>query len=208
MHYHIMNIIMNNIIPQKNTIIESMLELYKNIDINNKYDEELNSIEKSIKRIDDKKTLALDLVLDGELKREELKSQFASYEVELKRLARDKENILKEVDKIKENNINIDKMSKSIQEEIEGGSLEEFIRKFVDEIIVSKIDEDRYNIILDIYLNLFAEERPRIKGARHIDGPKEDEILYLEKQQCDSIEIVRSDRNMNKFTYNVYVKTL
>ena len=205
---NIMNIIMNNIIPQKNTIIESMLELYKNIDINNKYDEELKNIERSIKRIEDKKTLALDLVLDGELKREELKVQFASYEVELKRLARDKENILKEVDKIKESNINIDKMSKSIQEEIEGGSLEEFVRKFVDEIIVSKIDDDRYNIILDIYLNLFAEERPRIKGARHIDGPTEDEILYLENQQCDSIEIVRPDRNMNKFTYNVYVETL
>ena len=30
---NIMDIIMNNIIPQKNTIIESMLELYKNIDI-------------------------------------------------------------------------------------------------------------------------------------------------------------------------------
>ena len=204
---NIMNIIMGNIIPQKNTIIESMLELYKNIDINNKYDEELKSIEKSVKRIEDKKTLALDLVLDGELKREELKTQFASYEVELKRLARDKENILKEVEKIKESNINIDKMSKSIQEEIEGGSLEEFIRKFVDEIIVSKINEDRYDIKLDIYLNLFAEERSRIKGARHINGPIE-EILYLENQQCDSIEIVRPDRNMNKFTYNVYVETL
>ena len=199
---------MGNIIPQKNTIIESMLELYKNIDINNKYDEDLKSIEKSVKRIEDKKTLALDLVLDGELKREELKTQFASYEVELKRLAREKEKILKEVDKIKESNINIDKMSKSIQEEIEGGSLEEFIRKFVDEIIVSKIDEDRYDITLDIYLNLFAEERSRIRGARHIDGPTEDEILYLENQQCDSIEIVRPDRNMNRFTYNVYVETL
>ena len=40
-----------------------------------------------------------------------------------------------------------------IEEEINVGSLNEFIRKFVDEIIISKIDGDRYNIKLDIYLD-------------------------------------------------------
>ena len=103
---------------------------------------------------------------------------------------------------------NIDKMSKSIQEEIDGGSLEEFIRNFVEEIIVSKVGDDRYNIKLDIFLNLFGDEKPRIKGARHINGATADEILYLENQICPSIEELRVDCKKNNFTYNVYVETL
>ena len=43
------------------------------------------------------------------------------------------EDILKQVEILKQSNDNIDKMSKSIQEEINGGSIEEFIRKFVDD---------------------------------------------------------------------------
>ena len=100
------------------------------------------------------------------------------------------------------------KITKSIQEEITGGSLEDFIRKFVDEIIVSKIDDDRYNIKLDIYLNLLGNELPKIKGARHIAGATSDDILYLENQTCDTIEIKRAIDNPNRFTYNVYLKNI
>ena len=103
---------------------------------------------------------------------------------------------------------NVEKITKSIQEEIDGGSLEEFIRKFVDEIIVSKVDEDRYNIKLDIYLNLLGNELPKIKGARHIDGATDNDVSYLVNQECSSIETLREDRKLNKFTYNVYVETL
>ena len=99
-------------------------------------------------------------------------------------------------------------MSKSIQEEINGGSIEEFIRKFVDEIIVSKVDDDRYNIKLDIYLNLFGTERSHTKGAKHINGSLENEILYMENQKCDTVEVKRADNKPNKFTYDVYVETL
>ena len=103
---------------------------------------------------------------------------------------------------------NIDKITKSIQEEITGGSLEEFIRRFVDEVIVSKIDDDRYNIKLDIFLNLLGDEKTKIKGARHIDGPTSEDILYLENQTCDTIEVKRTTDIPNRFTYNVYVESL
>ena len=99
-------------------------------------------------------------------------------------------------------------MSKSIQEEIDGGSIEEFIRKFVDEIIVSKVDGDRYNVKLDIFLNLFGTERSHTKGAKHIGGPLENEILYMENQKCDTIEYKRTEHTQNQFTYDVYVETL
>ena len=70
------------------------------------------------------------------------------------------------------------------------------------------IIKTRYNIKLDIYLNLFGEEKSRIKGARHIDGATDDDIIYLENQECLTIENLRADCKKNNFTYSVYVETL
>ena len=94
-----------------------------------------------------------------------------------------------------------------IEEEINGGSLDGFIRKFVDEIVVSKINDDRHNIRMDIYLNLFDKKRIN-KGLKHINGFLKNENLYLENISCDSIELLRSDRKTNTFTYNVYIESL
>ena len=152
--------------------------------------------------------MALDLVLSGELRKDELKVQFANFESTIKELSKKKLKILEQISILNERDSNIEKITKSIQEEITGGSLEDFIRKFVDEIIVSKIDDDRYNIKLDIYLNLLGNELPKIKGARHIAGATSDDILYLENQTCDTIEIKRAIDNPNRFTYNVYLKNI
>ena len=180
--YNILKQIMDNILPNKDSIVDSMLTLYNNIDKTNEYDREINIIDKEIKIIEDKKTLAFDMVFNGDITRESLKSQFDSFEKDLQRLNKRKEEILRQIDILEQSNDNIDKMAKSIQEEIDGGSIEEFIRKFVDEIIVSKIDENRYNVKLDIYLNLFGAERSHTKGAKHINGYLGNEILYMENQ--------------------------
>jgi len=206
--YNILQKIMNNILPNKPAIVESMLDLYSNIDKTNQYDRDLDIIEKDIKIIEEKKALAFDMVFNGVISRDALKSQFDAFEKDIEKLNKRKEDILKQVEILKQSNDNIDKMSKSIQEEINGGSIEEFIRKFVDEIIVSKVDDDRYNIKLDIYLNLFGTERSHTKGAKHINGSLENEILYMENQKCDTVEVKRADNKPNKFTYDVYVETL
>ena len=206
--YNIFMKIMDTIIPEKNHIIDNMLRIYESIDKSNKYDDELNEIDKQLKIIEDKKSLALDLVLSGELRKDELKVQFANFESTIKELSKKKSKILEQISILNERDSNIEKITKSIQEEITGGSLEDFIRKFVDEIIVSKIDDDRYNIKLDIYLNLLGNELPKIKGARHIGGVTSDDILYLENQTCDTIEIKRAIDNTNRFTYNVYLKNI
>ena len=206
--YNIFMKIMDTIIPEKNHIIDNMLRIYESIDKSNKYDDELNEIDKQLKTIEDKKSLALDLVLSGELRKDELKVQFANFESTIKELSKKKSKILEQISILNERDSNIEKITKSIQEEISGGSLEDFIRKFVDEIIVSKINDDRYNIKLDIYLNLIGNELPKIKGARHIDGATSDDILYLENQTCDTIEIKRTIDNLNRFTYNVYLKNI
>ena len=205
--YHIFMKIMDTMIPEKNHIIDHMLRIYESIDNSNKYDEELNEIKKQLKIVEDKKSFALDLVFAGELKKEELRVQFENFESTRKELNKQKSKILEQINILNERDSNMEKIKKSIQEEMSGGFLEDFIRKFVDEIIVSKIDEDRHNIKLDIYLNLFGRELSKIKGARHIDGSSDD-ILYLENQTCNTIEVKRTIDNRNRFIYNVYVESL
>lgn len=206
--YNIFKDIMNSIIPEKNRIIDNMLKLYESIDKTNQYDSELNSIDEQLKRVESKKTMALDLVFTGTLSKDELKVQFEEFEKDIKSLKLKREKVIEQMNILNQSKNNIEKITKSIKEEIDGGSLEDFIRKFVDEVIVFKIDEDRYNIKLDIYLNLLGRELSKIKGGRHKEGPTDNDVPYLLNQECSSIETLRAGRNINKFTYNVYVESL
>ena len=206
--YNIISSIMNNIIPQKKSIIDNMLKLYENIDRNDHYYKELELLNTNIKIIEEKKSMALDLVFNGDISKDSLKMQFEKYDQEIKSFNVKKTMIIKQIEQLNNSHDNLDRMTKLIEEEINGGSLNEFIRKFVDEIIISKIDGDRYSIKLDIYLDLFGEEKSKIKGAIHINGATDDDILYLENQTCDTIEVKRIIDNPNRFTYNVYLKNI
>ena len=205
--YNIMSSIMISIIPQKINIIENMLKLYENIDKNDYYDKELKLLNTKIKIIEEKKSMTLELVFNGDISKESVKVQFDKYDQELKSLNEKKTIIIKQVKQLNNSNNNLNVMAELIEKELNGGSLSEFIRKFVDEIIISKIDGDRYNIKLDIYLDLLGEEKLKIKGARHINGPTTDYILYIKNQTCNTVESKRSLDNTNIFTYDVYVKT-
>ena len=206
--YNIMSSIMNNIIPQKKKIVDNMLKLYENIDRTNDYDKELELLNNNIKIIEKKKSMTLDLVFNGDISKESLKMQFEKYDQEIKSFNVKKTMIIKQIERLNNSHDNLDRMTKLIEEEINGGALNEFIRKFVDEIIISKIDGDRYRTKLDIYLDLLGEEKSKIKGARHINGATTDDILYLENRTCDTIEVKRKIDNTNRFTYNVYIETI
>ena len=206
--YNIMSSIMISIIPQKTNIIKNMLKLYENIDKNDYYDKELKLLNAKIKNIEEKKSMTLELVFNGDISKESVKVQFDKYEQEIKSLNEKKTIIIKQVKQLNNSNNNLDVMAELIEKELNGGSLSEFIRKFVDEIIISKIDGDRYNIKFDIYLDLLGEEKLKIKGARHISGPTTDYILYIKNQTCNTIESKRSLDNTNRFTYDVYVKII
>ena len=206
--FNIFKNIMNKVIPGKDVIVNNLLKMYENIDSTNEYERELCQIDEKIKKVEEKKSQALSLVFDGTLTKEELKVQFNEFAIELEKLNNNKKEILIQVDSLNNSQNSLEKMSKLIQEEIDGGSLDEFIRKFVDEVIISKIGNDRYNIKMDIYLNLLGEEKVKIKGARHINGPAENDALYLENQQCETLEVKRGIHHPNKFTYNVYIDSL
>ena len=204
----IFKIVFNKLIIEKDKIINEMIELYKRIINTNDYDKELDSVEKSIKEIESKKDKTLELVYKNIISEEDVKNYFARYKIELDKLYVSKENALKKQEFLKDEIYVINKLSKSIKEELDGNSLDDFIRKFVTEIIVSKVDNNRYDLKLDIYLNLMGETKNRMKGARHIDGATENDSSYILNQECFSIESLRKDRQLNKFTYNVYVESL
>ena len=206
--YNIMSSIMNIIIPKKINIIDNMLKLYENIDKNDYYDKELELINTKIKIIEEKKSMTLDLVFNGDISKESIKVQFDKYEQEIKSLNEKKTVIIKQIEQLSNINNNLDIMTELIKKELNGDSLSEFIRKFVDEIIISKIDGDRYNIKVDIYLDLLGEEKIKIKGARHINGSTTDYILYIKNQTYNTIESKRLTDNTNRFICDVYVKTI
>lgn len=202
--YMIIGNIMNNIIPSKDKIICDMVKIYEDVDISNQYGNELSEIENNIKIIENKKTMLLDLVFDGSLRKDDLKVQFDCLLHDLSILSNKKKRILEQmkiINKIHDSN----RIYAILKEEISGGFIDEFIRNFVDEIIVSKIDDDRYNLHLDIFLNLFSSKKGKIKGARHINGKMNNEIIFFQNQKFDSVEKLRSDRKINSFTYNVFL---
>lgn len=206
--YHILGDIFNVIIPEKKTIVKDMIELYQNMENNSQYNKDLNTIEESIKRIENKKTFILDLVYNGEIKKEQLQVQYDQMENELNILKKKRKEILNQIEIMNDKGSYFERITSTIKEELNGGALDDFIRKFVDEIIVSKIDDNRHNVKLDIYMNLFRTEGSHTKGAKHINGPLPQDILYIGNQVCPTIETVRTCNNSNQFTYNVYVESL
>lgn len=206
--YNILGLIFNRIIPDENKIINNLMEIYKNTQNNNQYNKDLNIIDDNIKKIENKKMFVLDLVYNGEMKKEQLQVQYDKIENELNILKKQKKDILNQIEIMNNKSYYFDKLKNAIKEEINGGALDDFIRMFVDEIIVSKIDNDRYNIKLDIYLNLSGIERYHTKGSRHIKKVGDSDVLYMKNIKYITTEKKRKSDKPNKFTYNVYVESL
>ena len=189
--YNILKNIFDSIITNKDDLINEIFELYKSINIENVYNKELNIIKNKIDENENKKNYLIDLVLKGDLTREDLKNQFKKIEEESALLIKKKNNILVQI-KIKNEGFNNNiKLYDSIKNEINDYILDGLIRKYVNRIVVSKINENRNNIFLDIYLS-------------NVSFFSENESLYLECQMYETIETGTGHKNENKFTYNVY----
>lgn len=197
--YNILSSLMHKIISNKKNIINNIFKIYTSIKENNEFDKDLELINNNIKLIESKKTMALDLVFNGDISKDILKEQFEKYEQEIKNLNLKKQETIKQI-KYSTNKYNKEQLYSTIKEEINNGILNEFIRKFVNKIIISKINNNRHDIKLDIYLNLSNTEKSKTLEEKH--------ELYLKKQKCNTIEKTRLKKEQNKFTYNVYINSL
>ena len=181
--YAILLSIMNDIISNKNDIINKMINIYRNI--YNDYDDELTDINKQIIKIEDKKRMALDLVFNGEIDKCDLINQFDNYKNEINNL-NNRRNLILEQRKIFNNNDEI--LINGIKNELDGGLLEGFIREFVNKIVVFKINNERHNIRLDIYLNTV--------------GCDKSNIIF------NSLDKKRKNKYINNYIYNIFYKQM
>lgn len=177
--YNIINIIIKRIISKDNIIIKEMLTLYNNIDESKQLNIEIKSIDMNIKKIEDKKNILIDLIIKKQIKKEWIKEKFESLENNINNLQKEKEELIKKIDILKENNNNL-RLSKYIKEELNNNLLEEFIRKFIDKINISKINNNRNDIKLDIFLNINNKYEILLKNQTY-------------------------NYNKNKFLFNVYI---
>lgn len=192
--YNIFELIMDYLLPNKDLIIKDILNLYNSTDVTSELDEYLSNIQKDILQIESKKNNILDLVFDGYLKKEQLKFKFEELENMLKKLYKNKNEIIRQKELVKQRNYDIYKLIIQNKNSIKRGVLESFIRKFVYKIMISKINDDRHNIHLDIFLNLPVKQ------------VNKENTLYLENCTYETIENKRKIHN--RFTYDVYFKTI
>ncbi len=190
----IFNQIINKVINNKEQIINNFIKLYEDISINNN-EKEIEIIDKKLEIIENKKNKALDLIYDDVLNINDLKHQFKEFEKEINLLNRTKKELLCKLEMTNKDEY-INNLYKCIEDELNNFS-EEFIKKFVDEIIVYKINNNRKDLRLEIYLNMSCTNKTRIKGARHIKGKFKNEKLFLENKKYIT--------NKNQYTYNVYM---
>lgn len=177
--YDILKRIMQKLIVNKDKIINNILTLYKEVNPKNNYKKEINNIDKSIKNIEDKKTKLLELLYKENINVDYFKNQLMSYEENIQKLNSMKNIIINNQSKYQNADLSI-----MIKQELDGELLNQFIRKFVNKIIVSKINNNRYNINLQIYLNIFNQNK-----------------IYLKDQKYYKV----SPKNKYRFTYNVYL---
>ena len=139
----------------KEEIIEDLLNKYKKYNFARDFDIEISKLEDNIKIVHAKKDKLLELAIKNLLSDEEfykrnegLNKEIANYNKKIKKLKEEKEN----VSSIEEN---MKQIKKTLEKEIKiEENIEDLIKLLVDKIYVSKINNDRKHIKLEIYFKI------------------------------------------------------
>ena len=151
----IFKVILNKFLLNKEEIIEDLLNKYKKYNFARDFDIEISKLEDNIKIVHDKKDKLLELAIKNLLSDEEfhkrnegLNKEIANYNKKIKELKEEKEN----VSSIEEN---MKQIKKTLEKEIKiEENIEDLIKLLVDKIYVSKINNDRKHIKLEIYFKI------------------------------------------------------
>ena len=99
--------------------------------------------------------------------------------------------------------MSFENIAKSIEEEIDGAVVETFVRNFVTQIFVFKVDDDRHKIRMEIYLNIAVEQNDVSNSSKKLGCLTKKYFPYLLNQEYHNAE--KSNKNSNCFIYNVYL---
>lgn len=167
-------------------ILSILMELYKKTEVNNVIHETINNLSKEEKQIQIKKDKLLELNIDGSIsnaefytRNKEFNERLTNIELDLKRLLTKRNNpkVLNNK-KILEETIKNKISSKSINDKI--------IQLILDKIVVSKINNDKYNMKLDVFLSYeenkklqpFLKESYKFKRGYDTKSTKRYTVFY------------------------------
>ncbi len=135
-----------------NDIIKTLADYYINCKNNIEYDTVISDIENDIKKINLKKEKILDLLINNIITNNEYKEKNNNYNNDISILKK-KIDILKEEKNKK--SITPQKLINEVKEKLEYKDiLEDFINTFLEKVIVYKNNDDRRDLILEIYMNI------------------------------------------------------
>ena len=171
-------ILLNKFLLNNEEIIEDLMNQYKKYNFAKDLDLEISKMEDNVKILHTKKDKLLELAIKNFLSDEEfykrnetLNKEIEDYKKKIKTLKTERENVIsidenmKQIKKNLENEIKIEK------------NIEDLIKLLVDKIYVSKIDNDRKHIKLEIYLKV---------GEQIIVEGKLNKNEYIITQSCNN----------------------
>lgn len=199
--------IMNKIFENKDSIINEMMSYYFDLKLSNTYQSEIKKVNNKIDEIKRKKDKILELNINGNISNLEFQERNDEFNEKIANLKKKITTLEKEKDLMSISTSNLKNVKSAIKKQLDfKTNIQSFVETFVDEIIVSKIDNDRQNIKLDIFLNLIKKPKVNTKGSRHLGTINENLSIY--SSSCDTLDLGRSDFKRNTFTYNVYLNKI
>lgn len=199
--------IMNKIFENKDSIINEMMSYYSNLKLSNTYQNEIKKINNKIDEIKTKKDKILELNINGNISNLEFQERNDEFNEEIANLKKKITTLEKEKDLMSISTSNLKNVESAIKKQLDfKTNIQSFVETFVDEIIVSKIENNRHNIKLDIFLNLIKKSKVTTKGSRHLGTINENLSIY--SSSCDTLDLGRVDFKRNTFTYNVYLNKI
>lgn len=151
--------IIDSILSERKDIIEHLYKLYIDNCNSKDYGQEKQKIEKKNKEVIAKKNKIMDLLINETISKED-------YQRRIKELDEELDNNNKKLDDLVVQQKTEELMKrkyKDLQKKIKDNmntekSFPELFRLLVDRVVVNKIDGDRHNVKLDIYVNILSEK--------------------------------------------------
>ncbi len=145
-----------------NEIIETLIRYYKHLEINTGIDERIEQLEKETKGICTKKDKILELILQDGLSNLEFYERNNALNQKLKNLENELNHLKLEKEKLKNVSDLIEELSNLLKSKIISKStINKIISLLLDRISVSKVNHDKNNMELNIFLSYKAGDESK-----------------------------------------------
>ncbi len=199
--------IMDKIFKNKDYIEKEMISYYSNLKLSNTYQNEIKKVNSKIDEIIKKKDKILELNVNGNISNLEFQERNEKFNKEIENLKNKIITLKKEQNLMSVSTSNLKNIESAIKNQLKfKTNTQSFVEAFVEEIIVSKINNDRNNIKLDIFLNLNRKIQAITKESRYLRNINEWSSIY--SSTYNTSKPSRVDFKKNTFTYNVYLNRI